>query len=128
MNVIRCDPSLILKTDKAVGRDLSQTRNCDVCGHRHIQHNTVVPAILGNISQALPYGIARKLNFDRLAIDMDLTCIPRSQTEQRLRKLRPSRTDETGEAQDLAAPDLQTDIFDATLFRAHMANIDHHVS
>ena len=73
----------------------------------------MLAAILGHIGDAGVDRLTRRVEAHGLAVDEDLAGVGRRQPEEDFRQLRPSRSHEAGEAEDLAPADRQRHVGDA---------------
>ena len=82
--------------------------------------------VLGEIADAEPHGILRRPDRHGLALDDDLAAIQRIRAENRPCDLRPPRTHQTGEAEDLSSSQLEADIPDGVA-APKVADLEHHL-
>ena len=85
----------------------AQARHHDIGRHVHACRQAEALPVLGEIADAEPHGILRRPDRHGLALDDDLAAIQRIGAEDRPCDLRPPRTHQTGEAEDLALRSLK---------------------
>ena len=108
------------------GQKAAQARHHDISRHVHAGRQAEVLPVLGEIADAEPHGILRRPDRHGLALDDDLAAIQRIRAENRPCDLRPPRTHQTGEAEDLSSSQLEADIPDGVA-APKVADLEHHL-
>ena len=71
------------------------------------EHQAQMLAVLGDETEALAHGGAGPIDLDALAVEQDLAAVGRRGAEHAQRHLRAAGADKSGQAHDLAAPQVE---------------------
>ena len=100
----------VIHEDAPAG-DLFMRRHAEIGAHREREEQRLLLAVFGNQADAVADGVLRGADVDLLAVDQDAAAVDAVRSEYRPRRLGASGADQPGEAQDLAATNLEGDVF-----------------
>ena len=98
------------EVDEDAAGDAAQRRHRDVLADGHRPDQALQAAVLGHVGDAEVAGLARRGDGDRAAVELDRAGGRRGDAEDRQRELGAAGADEAGEAEDLAAAELEGDV------------------
>ena len=90
----------------------TQNRQRNVGEDRHRENQPELATVLGHIGDAEVHAIARRADCDRLAVEKDGSRRRRFDAEKGKSDIGAARADESGEAEDLAAVEIEGDAFE----------------
>src|SRR5918992_1616478 len=111
------DLALTPAIDEPEAREPPQERQRGVVLDRHLEHEALVLAVLGNEGEAGLHRCARRPDPHGGAVAPDLAGVEPIDAEDRARHLGAPGADEAGQADDLAAPEGERDVAKDTLAR-----------